>query len=151
MVENSRDFFHLNSHLILDYQMNHSTTNPIKSIKSKLKMVYKIWNTDNALINFLIFEFGWFTMSLQPEVKAIQQLYQSDSLVFKLLQCFQSKHFIMEKIKLSNYYELLHTNNREYFTIGDLAKINQQTILQFYILYSSALMHVFKIFHKSID
>ena len=322
MVENSRDFFHLNSHLILDYQMNHSTTNAIKSIKSKLKMVYKIWNTDNArfaskhlshilnidpqirirtilimklheryeilfqlftatsliylemtfivdyyynetfslfhlvfiaidqsitmyitwrtvilnlfalyytiigcymyanhlnninrqlrntisqwkagklpqetlasrtiffrrehtvmfcdaiitnkrvvaismlvcttvmffsticlfsmlifyqlsyttqfgIINFLIFEFGWFTMSLQPEVKAIQQLYQSDSLVFKMLQCFQSKHFIMEKIKLANYYELLHTNNREYFTIGDLAKINQQTILQVHLI-----------------
>ncbi|KAI2795407.1 Kallikrein-8 [Blomia tropicalis] len=41
MVENSRDFFHLNSHLILDYQMNHSTTNAIKSIKSKLKMIHK--------------------------------------------------------------------------------------------------------------
>ncbi|KAJ6222854.1 hypothetical protein RDWZM_001399 [Blomia tropicalis] len=76
---------------------------------------------------------------------AVQQMYQSDPLVYKLLQYFQSKRFLLEKIKLANYYELLHTDKKECFTIGELAKVNMQTIIQIYVLYSSSLILKFTI------
>ena len=86
--------------------------------------------TKFGIINIILIEITCFTIALIPQMMAVQQMYQSDPLVYKLLQYFQSKRFLLEKIKLANYYELLHTDKKEYFTIGELAKVNMQTIIQ---------------------
>ncbi|KAI2803326.1 hypothetical protein BLOT_007453 [Blomia tropicalis] len=150
MLENSQDFFQLNSQFFTDLT-NKWITNPIKSIRANARLLPTIWNAKKAQFSS---EYLSHIPNLNPQVRirtlipqmmAVQQMYQSDPLVYKLLQYFQSKRFLLEKIKLANYYELLHTDKKECFTIGELAKVNMQTIIQIYVLYSSSLILKFTI------
>ena len=58
-------------------------------------------------------------IAILPLIKIIDYLYQCDRMLFKV-QNYLRKESITTKVKLLVYYELIHSKNKYYFTLGIL-------------------------------
>ena len=79
--------------------------------------------------SIFFFELVTFVFVIQPLIKMIDYLYRCDRLLFEM-QIYLRRESINTKVKLLSYYELIHTDDKYYFTLGDLGNINKSTFYE---------------------
>ena len=93
-----------------------------------------------------------YLLIIAPQVAWIDHLYGGAKFLFMFqpqLPSGNQQHFVLAKLKLMLYYELLHTEDKVYFTLGSLGKISKRSVTEAALMYSAWIMYSFKIFIKN--